>query len=101
MDLGVSGKLAPLLAEVKAFIAEEVVPVEEEYHREIGTGDRAQVRHTRIDDVRSPFGRQVGEATGSCVALGGLVDESAGARVAFGRSIDQPLRSNGTQASVH
>ena len=40
MDLGVSGKLAPLLAKVKAFIAEEVVPVEEEYHREIGTGDR-------------------------------------------------------------
>ena len=32
--------LAPLLAKVTAFIAEEVVPMEEAYHNEINTGDR-------------------------------------------------------------
>jgi len=40
MDLGVSEKLQPLLARMKAFIAEEVVPMEEPYHNEINTGDR-------------------------------------------------------------
>lgn len=40
MDLGVSEKVAPILARVKAFIDEEVVPVEEAYEAEINTGSR-------------------------------------------------------------
>jgi len=50
MDLGVSDKLQPLLAQVKAFVAEEIAPVEEEYIAEIGVGDRWQftARQTEI-----------------------------------------------------
>ncbi|PLW67887.1 acyl-CoA dehydrogenase family protein [Pseudohalioglobus lutimaris] len=42
MDLGISERLAPLLAEVKRFVAEEVLPVEGEYLAEVGNGDRWQ-----------------------------------------------------------
>ncbi|MFO7550805.1 MAG: acyl-CoA dehydrogenase family protein [Haliea sp.] len=50
MDLGVSDKLQPLLAQVRAFVAEEIAPVEEEYIAEIGVGDRWQftARQTEI-----------------------------------------------------
>ncbi|MEM1142323.1 MAG: acyl-CoA dehydrogenase family protein [Pseudomonadota bacterium] len=40
MDLGVTEKLAPLLARVKEFIADEIVPMEEPYAAEIASGDR-------------------------------------------------------------
>ncbi|MEE4279190.1 MAG: acyl-CoA dehydrogenase family protein [Halieaceae bacterium] len=40
MNLGISDKVAPILARVKAFIAEEVQPMEEAYAAEIATGDR-------------------------------------------------------------
>jgi acyl-CoA dehydrogenase len=40
MDLGISEKVAPILERVKSFIAEEIVPVEEEYWNEVATGDR-------------------------------------------------------------
>lgn len=42
MDLGVSDKLRPLLAQVKAFVQEEILPLEEEYLAEIPVGDRWQ-----------------------------------------------------------
>ncbi len=50
MDFTVSDKLKPILAEVKQFIETEVMPVEEEYFREIATGDRWQFtdRQTEI-----------------------------------------------------
>jgi len=50
MDLGISDHVAPLLAEVKRFIDEEVLPLEEEYLREVGEGDRWQftARQTEI-----------------------------------------------------
>ncbi len=50
MDLGVSDKLKPLLAQVRAFVAEEIAPLEEEYIAEIGVGDRWQftARQTEI-----------------------------------------------------
>lgn len=50
MDLGVSDKLKPLLAQVRAFVAEEIAPLEEEYIAEIGVGDRWQFtpRQTEI-----------------------------------------------------
>lgn len=40
MDLGVSDKVAPILARVTAFIAEEIAPVEAEYWEEVDREDR-------------------------------------------------------------
>jgi len=40
MDLGVSDRVRPILEAVRKFISEDVMPVEEEYLAEIGTGDR-------------------------------------------------------------
>ena len=50
MDLGVSDKLKPLLAQVSAFVTEEIAPLEEEYIAEIDVGDRWQFtpRQTEI-----------------------------------------------------
>jgi acyl-CoA dehydrogenase len=42
MDIGISSKVAPLLEEVRHFVAEEVVPLEHEYLQEVATGDRWQ-----------------------------------------------------------
>ncbi|MEM6581751.1 MAG: acyl-CoA dehydrogenase family protein [Pseudomonadota bacterium] len=50
MDLGVSKKVEPILADVRAFIESEIAPVEGEYLQEIGVGDRWQFtdRQTEI-----------------------------------------------------
>ncbi|MFK7733593.1 MAG: acyl-CoA dehydrogenase, partial [Pseudomonadales bacterium] len=40
MDLGVSDRVKPLLEQVKAFIAENVAPIEQEFHDETSVGDR-------------------------------------------------------------
>ena len=40
MDLGVSANVAPLLAEVKQFIDEEIRPVEADYFGDIDVGNR-------------------------------------------------------------
>lgn len=50
MDLGISSKIAPLLEDVKRFMAEEIAPLEEEYLSEIAVGDRWQftARQTEI-----------------------------------------------------
>jgi acyl-CoA dehydrogenase len=50
MDLGITERLAPLLEQVKAFIANEIAPLEGEYLAEIGNGDRWQftARQTEI-----------------------------------------------------
>ena len=40
MDLGISDKVKPILAEVKQFIDTEILPLEREYHAEISKGDR-------------------------------------------------------------
>jgi acyl-CoA dehydrogenase len=42
MDLGISPKIAPILEQVRQFIAREIAPVEEEYLSEISVGDRWQ-----------------------------------------------------------
>ncbi len=42
MDLGVSERIRPILEQVKQFITDEVIPVEQEYYEEIGKGDRWQ-----------------------------------------------------------
>tara|TARA_R110001592_G_scaffold357416_1_gene660696 strand:+ start:295454 stop:296704 length:1251 start_codon:yes stop_codon:yes gene_type:complete len=50
MDLGVSEKIAPVLAEVREFMEQEIAPLEHEYLSEIGVGDRWQFtdRQTEI-----------------------------------------------------
>ena len=50
MDLGITERLAPLLEQVKAFIANEIAPLEGEYLAEIANGDRWQftARQTEI-----------------------------------------------------
>jgi acyl-CoA dehydrogenase len=40
MDLGISDKVKPIIEEVKHFIDIEIMPMETEYHTEIGKGDR-------------------------------------------------------------
>lgn len=40
MDLGISDKVKPIIEEVKNFIDIEIMPMETEYHAEIGKGDR-------------------------------------------------------------
>ena len=49
MDLGISTKVAPLLAEVKRFIGEEILPVEHSYYAEIAVGDRWQFTQRQTD----------------------------------------------------
>jgi len=50
MDLGISANVAPLLAEVRRFIEEEIHPLEHDYFADIAVGDRWQFtdRQTEI-----------------------------------------------------
>ena len=49
MDLGISANVAPLLAEVKQFIEEKILPVEHDYYADIGVGDRWQFTERQTD----------------------------------------------------
>ena len=40
MDLGISDKVKPILEQVSHFIDAEILPLEEEYHQQVSTGDR-------------------------------------------------------------
>jgi len=41
VDLGVTDKVRPLIAAVRAMVRDEIMPLEEEYHSEVGReGDR-------------------------------------------------------------
>jgi len=62
MDLGVSEKVAPILAKVKAFIAAEVQPMEEAYATEVATGDRWAFtdRQTEIIETLKAKAREQG-----------------------------------------
>ncbi len=62
MDLGITERLAPLLEQVKAFIAEEIAPLEGEYLAEIGNGDRWQftARQTEIMEGLKAKAREQG-----------------------------------------
>ncbi len=42
MELGISERIRPILEQVKTFIDEDVLPVEQEYYDEINVGDRWQ-----------------------------------------------------------
>ncbi|HKK22666.1 MAG TPA: acyl-CoA dehydrogenase family protein [Pseudohaliea sp.] len=62
MDLGITERLAPLLEQVKAFIAHEIAPLEEEYLAEIASGDRWQftARQTEIMEGLKAKAREQG-----------------------------------------
>lgn len=49
MDLGISTNVAPLLAEVKRFIDEEIRPQEYDYYSDIAVGDRWQFTQRQTD----------------------------------------------------
>ena len=49
MDLGISAKIAPILANVRTFMAEEIAPLEKEYLDEINVGDRWQFTDRQIE----------------------------------------------------
>ena len=49
MDLGVSAKIAPLLADVRSFMEQEIAPVEKEYLSEIDVGDRWQFTDRQLE----------------------------------------------------
>jgi len=49
MDLGISPRVAPLLAEVKRFMAREIAPVEGEYLAQVGVGDRWQLTPRQVE----------------------------------------------------
>ncbi len=49
MDLGISAKIAPILADVRNFMEQEIAPVEHEYLSEIAVGDRWQFTARQIE----------------------------------------------------
>ncbi|MEM8560617.1 MAG: acyl-CoA dehydrogenase family protein [Pseudomonadota bacterium] len=53
MDLGVSKKVEPILADVRAFMESEIAPVEGEYLSEIGVGDRWQFTERQTEIMES------------------------------------------------
>ncbi|MCP4210465.1 MAG: acyl-CoA dehydrogenase [Halieaceae bacterium] len=57
MDLGVSANVAPLLAEVKQFIDEEIRPVEAEYYGDIDVGDRWEFTSRQTDIMEGLKGK--------------------------------------------
>ena len=62
MDLGVSERLRPILEQVKQFITNEVIPVEQEFYEEVGKGDRWQwtERQTEILEGLKSSAREKG-----------------------------------------
>jgi acyl-CoA dehydrogenase len=62
MDLGVSERVKPILAQVGEFIDTEIIPLEQAYHDEINTGDRWQFteRQTEILETLKSKAKAVG-----------------------------------------
>ena len=62
MDLGISERVKPILAQVGEFIDKEIIPLEQEYHDEIGTGDRWQFtdRQSEIIETLKTKARDAG-----------------------------------------
>jgi acyl-CoA dehydrogenase len=53
MDLGISAKVAPVLQEVKDFMAQEIAPVEGEFLAEIDAGDRWSFTNRQTEILES------------------------------------------------
>ena len=49
MDLGISAKIGPILANVRSFMEEEIAPLEAEYLSEIDVGERWQFTARQIE----------------------------------------------------
>ncbi|MFT7289078.1 MAG: acyl-CoA dehydrogenase [Halieaceae bacterium] len=57
MDLGVTENVAPILARVKAFISDEVLPMEKAYADEVATGDRWQFTDRQTEIIETLKGK--------------------------------------------
>ena len=57
MDLGISNKIAPILDEVRRFMADEIAPLEHEYLSEIAVGDRWQFTDRQTEIMESLKGK--------------------------------------------
>ena len=58
MDLGVTDKVRPLIAAVRAMVRDEIMPIEEEYEAEIGRdGDRFKPTARMIEILEAPEGQ--------------------------------------------
>ena len=53
MNLGITERLTPILDEVRAFIRERVIPVDEEFHEEVGRGDRWSLTDRQTEILES------------------------------------------------
>ena len=62
MDLGISERVKPILADVTQFITEEVRPLDKEYAEQVATGDRWQFteRQTEIIETLKAKAREKG-----------------------------------------
>lgn len=61
MNLGITERLQPILESVRAFIRERVLPVDEEFFREVGVGDRWSLNERQtaiIEDLKAGARRQ-------------------------------------------
>ncbi|MFK7828562.1 MAG: acyl-CoA dehydrogenase family protein [Congregibacter sp.] len=61
MDLGVSEKVAPLLARVKEFINTEVLPMEEAYEAEVDSGSRWEFTERQTEIIETLKAKARGE----------------------------------------
>ena len=53
MDLGISARVAPILEAVRAYIDEQIAPVEQEYIEQVATGDRWQFTDRQTEILES------------------------------------------------
>ncbi len=51
-DLGVTDKVRPLIAAVRAMVRDEIMPLEEEYHAEVGPRGRPLQATKRLIEIR-------------------------------------------------
>mgnify|MGYP000020576969 CR=1 FL=1 len=49
MDLGISDRVKPILAQVQQFVEQEIRPFEAEYHNEVSVGDRWQLTQPQYE----------------------------------------------------
>ncbi len=62
MDLGVTDKVRPLIAAVRAMVRDEIMPLEEEYEAEVGRdGDRFKPTARMIEILRIAQGQGAGQ----------------------------------------
>ena len=54
MDLGVSDRVKPLIEKVRAMVRDEIMPLDEEFHAEVGkAGDRFKHTERQLEILES------------------------------------------------